>query len=263
MVGDRLGESAEGRYARAVCTATGQCAVAIAVLNVAMLIQITKSATAATALRALSLFVPPMLPLAGWAAYFRLGGEAQSASAYAVAAALFLACTLGVTLNGLHVGSTVRQMPDNEASRNAVVALHAVVPDSAGAAPPRMRRSRRKAVSDAVKAALPALLALVVESTNPQVPLVYVFGIFAVYRATVATWFKTIVYFIALGIKISGNKAQLWLMHRMPYLQPCTADQLAFSMSSSRRCFAECSGCRCPTSSIRRRSSRLPARSSR
>ena len=58
--------------------------------------------------------------------------------------------------------------------------------------------------------------------------MVHVFGIFAAYRAAATSWLKTIVYCIALGAKISGNKAQLWLMHRMPHLQPCTADQCAF-----------------------------------
>jgi hypothetical protein len=75
------GDGAEGRYARAVCTTIGQWGIACAVINVTALFQITKSTTAATALRALSLLVPPMLPLMVWAAYFRLGGEAQSANA--------------------------------------------------------------------------------------------------------------------------------------------------------------------------------------
>jgi hypothetical protein len=218
----RWGEGAEGRYARAVCTATGQAGMAIAVGLITLLFQITKSTTAATALRALSLLVPPMLPLVVWAAYFRRGGEAQSASAYAVAATLSLACAVEFTLTGVHLGSTIHHMPVNEASRNAVVALHAVAaPGSAGAAPQRARRSRRKAVTDAVKAALPGLFVV-------AAGMVFIFGIFAAYRAAPTSWLKTIVYSIALGTKISGNKAQLWLMHRMPHLQPCTADQMAF-----------------------------------
>jgi hypothetical protein len=81
--------------------------------------------------------------------------------------------------------------------------------------------SGRKAVAGAFKAALPGLLVV-------AVAMVYVFGIFAAYRAAPTSWLKTIVYSIALGTKISGNKAQLWLMHRTPHLQPCTADQTAF-----------------------------------
>ena len=53
------GEGAEGRYARAVCTATAQCGIAFAVVAMAQLFQITKSTTAATALRALSLLARP------------------------------------------------------------------------------------------------------------------------------------------------------------------------------------------------------------
>ena len=60
------------------------------------------------------------------------------------------------------------------------------------------------------------------------VAMVYVFGIFAAYRAATQTTLKTIVYFVALGIKIVGNKMQLWLMHRMPHLPLATTDQWAF-----------------------------------
>ncbi len=216
------GEGAEGRYARAVCTATAQYGITFAIFYATMLFQITKSKTAATALHALSLLVPSILPLVVWAAYFRLGGEALSANAYAVAATFGLSTVVGVTLLGYHVGSTIQHLPVVEASRNAVVALHAIAaPDSAGAAPPRARRSSRKAVVAAAKGSLPGLLVVVAA-------MVYVFGIFAVYRAAPTSWLKTIVYSIALGTKISGNKAQLWLMHRMPHLQPSTADRSAF-----------------------------------
>ncbi len=112
-----LGEGVEGRYARAVCAMMGQMGLACAVDLMTSLFQITKSATAATALRWLSLLVPPMLPLVVWAAYFRLGGEARSASAYAVAATASLACALDFMLIGLHIGSTIHLMPVNEASR--------------------------------------------------------------------------------------------------------------------------------------------------
>jgi hypothetical protein len=122
----------------------------------------------------------------------------------------------------LHVGSTIRRMPVNEASRNAVVALHAVaVPDSAGNPPPHAVWSWRRAAIAAAKATLPSLFAVAAACT-------YVFGIFAAYRAASTTWLKTIIFFVALGAKVSGNKAQLWLMHRMPHLQRATADQSAF-----------------------------------
>jgi hypothetical protein len=42
------------------------------------------------------------------------------------------------------------------------------------------------------------------------------------------TWLKAIIFFVALGAKVLGNKAQLWLMHRMPHMQRATADQMAF-----------------------------------
>jgi hypothetical protein len=125
-------------------------------------------------------------------------------------------------LVGLHIGSTIRRMPVNEASRNAVIALHAVAaPDSAGNTPPHAVWSRRRAAITAAKTALPSLFAVAAGCT-------YVFGIFATYRAASTTWLKTIIFFVALGNKVLGNKAQLWLMHRMPHMQRATADQMAF-----------------------------------
>ena len=74
------GDGAEARYERAVYTTTGQFGVACAVTSICVLFQVTQSTTAATVLRALSLVVPSLLPLVLWALYFRLGGDAQSAS---------------------------------------------------------------------------------------------------------------------------------------------------------------------------------------
>ena len=216
------GDGAEARYARAVCTTTGQFAVAGAVTAMCMLFQVTKSTTTATALRAVSLLVPFSLPLVVWALYFRLGGDAQSASAYAVAASMCLAMAASSMLFGLHLNSTIRQMPVNEASRNAVAALHAVaVADSAGAPPPQAVWSRRTAVIKAARTTLPTLFAVAVGCT-------YVFGIFAAYRVASMGWLKTIIFFAALGAKVSGNKAQLWLMHRVPHMLRASADQGAF-----------------------------------
>ncbi len=100
-----------------------------------------------------------------------------------------LSTTVGVMLLGLHVGSTIHHRAVNEASRNAVVALHAIAaPDSAGAENSRARRSRGKAVAGAAKATLPSLLVV-------AAGVVYVFGIFAAYRAAATSWLKTIVYF--------------------------------------------------------------------
>jgi hypothetical protein len=176
----------------------------------------------ASALRPLSLVVPCMLRLMAWALYFRLGGDAQSASAYAIAATMCLACAAAFMLLGLHVGSTILRMPVNEASRNAVVALHAVAaPHSAGNPPPHAVWSWRRATIAAAKAALPSLFAVAAGCT-------YVFGIFATYRAASTTWLKTIIFFVALGVKVSGNKAQLWLMQRMSNFPRTTADECAF-----------------------------------
>ncbi len=216
------GDGAQARYERAVYTTTGQWGVACAFTSMCQLFQSTKTTTAATALRALSLVVPSMLPLVVWALYFRLDGDAQSASAYAVAAPISIAAIAAYMLLGLHVGSTIRRMPVNEASRNAVIALHAVaVPDSAGNPPPHAVRSKRRAVITAAKATLPSLFVL-------AAACIYVFGIFAAYRAASTTWLKTIIFFVALGAKVSGNKAQLWLMHRTPHLPRAAADQGAF-----------------------------------
>jgi hypothetical protein len=125
-------------------------------------------------------------------------------------------------LLSLHVGSTIRRMPVNEASRNAVIALHAVVVlDSAGNPPPQAVRSKRQATITAAKTALPGLFVV-------AFMFIYVFGIFAAYRAASTTWLKTIIFFVALGVKVSGNKAQLWPMHRTPHMQRATADEAAF-----------------------------------
>jgi hypothetical protein len=216
------GDGAEAQYERAVYMTTGQWGVAFAVICMCVFFQITKSTTAATTLRALSLAVPTMLPLMVWALYFRLGGDAQSVSAYAVAAPMCLAALAAFMLTGLHVGWTIRRMPVNEASRNAVIALHAVVaPDSAGNPTPHVVRSKRRAAIVAAKAALPQLFVVATGST-------YVFGIFAAYRAASTTWLKAIIFFLALGAKVSGNKAQLWLMQRMPRMPRAIADESAF-----------------------------------
>ena len=216
------GDVAEARYKRAVYTTTGQWGVCFAVANMCILFQITKSTTAATPLRILSLAVPPMLPVVVWALHFRLDGDAQSASAYAVAATMCLASIPAFMLAGLHIGSTIHRMPVNEASRNAIIALHAVAaPDSAGNPPPHAVRRRRRAAITAAKAALPSLFVVAAACA-------YVLGIFATYRVASTTWLKTIIFFVALGAKVAGNKAQLWLMHRMPDMPRATADLCAF-----------------------------------
>ena len=56
----------------------------------------------------------------------------------------------------------------------------------------------------------------------------YIFGIFAAYRQAEWSGLKTGIYIVAVGLKIVGNKAQLWLMQRMPQLAKGTADQFCF-----------------------------------
>ncbi len=215
------GADAETRYARAVCALAGLGAIGLFVFAAGMVLSATNSWSRGTAVRALSLAVPATLPLVVWAAYFQLGGAAQSASAYAVVSTLVVSITATALLAGLHIGSTIRVMPANEASRNAQAALHGIADFGGSSAAAPAQWSWRKAAVGAVKGTLPALFAIAVAA-------VYVFGIFAAYRKAEWSGLKTGIYVVAVGLKIVGNKAQLWLMQRMPHLSKGFADQFCF-----------------------------------
>jgi hypothetical protein len=147
-----VGEGAdlETRYARAVCALAGLFAIGIFVTSAGMLLSATNNWSRGTAVRALSLAVPATLPLVVWAAYFQLGGAAQSASAYAVVSTITLSITATVLMCGLHIGSTIHAMPVNEASRNALAALHGIADfGGSSAAAPAERRWRKAAVGAA------------------------------------------------------------------------------------------------------------------
>jgi hypothetical protein len=215
------GADAETRYARAVCALAGLGAIGAFVSGAIMLLSATNSWSRGTAVRALSMAVPATLSLIVWAAYFQLGGAAQSASAYAVVSTLALSVTATALLGGLHYGSTIRAMPANEASRNAQAALHGIADFGGSSAAAPAHWSWRKAAVGAVKGLLPVLFVVAVGA-------VYVFGIFAAYRKAEWSGLKTGIYVVAVGLKIAGNKAQLWLMQRMPHLAKGTADQFCF-----------------------------------
>jgi hypothetical protein len=211
----------EARYARAVCALAGLFAIGLYFFAAGMLLSATDSWSRGTAVRALSLAVPATLPLVVWAAYFQLGGAAQSASAYAVVSTVVLSTTATTLLCGLHVGLTFRAMPANEASRNAQAALHGIADFGGSSAVAPAEWSWRKATVGAIKGSLPALFAIAIGA-------VYIFGIFAAYRQAEWSGLKTGIYIVAVGLKIVGNKAQLWLMQRMPQLAKGTADQFCF-----------------------------------
>jgi hypothetical protein len=215
------GVAAEARHMRAACALAGLFAIGSFFAGVGMLISVTRSRSRGTALRALSLAVPAMLPLAVWAAFFQLGGAAQSVSAYAFTSTLVLAYLVAALLVSVHVGATMRAVPINEASRRARAALHGIANFSSPGAEPVLAWSWRKAALGTVNTALPALFVIAIGA-------VYIFGVFAAYRKATESWLKTIVFTIALGIKIVGNKGQLELLQRMPHLPPAVADQFSF-----------------------------------
>jgi hypothetical protein len=217
------GDGAAETYARAVCAITGTIGIGAFVASVVLFVQVTGTRGFPAALRGLSLVLTAIMPLAFWITYFELGGDVESASGYAVAASIAFGLSIHLLLTGFHIVSTVHAMPVNEASRRAHVALQAFTVYSGIApapelAPAKPRKKRRVATAMTM---LPVFLVL-------GVCCVYVFGLFAAYRKAETTLMKTLVYVMAIAIKILGNKAQLWVMKQMPHLATATADQGAF-----------------------------------
>ncbi len=68
---------------------------------------------------------------------------------------------------------------------------------------------------------LPCLLGIAVVTS-------YVYGVFVAYRAADNHFLKTFVYICALGVKMAGNKLQLWLIGRLRFMRPDTVDEIVF-----------------------------------
>jgi hypothetical protein len=100
-------DGAEERYARTVCAAMSLLAFGNFIICIGLdglnYRQNPIAGIATTTLRQLSSALTGVLPLAVWATYFRLGGVAQSASAYAVMATVVVSLTACTIVQNVHI----------------------------------------------------------------------------------------------------------------------------------------------------------------
>jgi hypothetical protein len=150
-----------------------------------------------------ALTVLAAFPSVAWAIWWQLGGDPGHLKSYMVSATCAVAMASVFVATGMLMVKYFDAMPLAESASHAGARLAGALPIAS------RKRSMWSVMTQVAKVGLPGLVIV-------AMLVCYIFAVFIAYRHAQPTWLKTIVYFVALGIKTAGKKAMLLLLATLP-----------------------------------------------